>query len=218
MAMLAGLEGVRSVVSSQVATHIACPPMTRLKSGLYLPALLNKLGIESLTAYTDTNANWFSRLYERFLKVFPEDKEEKCTSAVCHRITFMYSLLYEHDQLNNLTHRALHEMFGIANIHIMDHLARMVRAGGLRSADGQDIYLPRLGRLAIPITFIHGAENACFLPASTEETMRLLRQHNSAHLYQRHVIPGYGHIDCIFGKHAALEVYPLILKHLEATT
>jgi cholesterol oxidase len=217
MAMLAGLEGVRSVVSSQVATHIACPPMTRLKSGLHLPALLNKLGVTSLTAYTNTNANWFSRLYDRFLDVFPDDEEEECTSAVCHRITFMYSLLYEHDQLNNPTHKALHEMFGIANIHELDHLALMVRAGKLRSADGQDVYLPHLGRLAIPITFIHGAENACFLPESTEQTMELLRQHNGAHLYQRHVIPGYGHIDCMFGKRAAHDVYPLILKHLEAT-
>lgn len=217
MAMLAGLEGVRSVVSSQIATHIACPPMTRLKSGLHLPALLNKLDVTSLTAYTDINANWFSRLYDRFLDVFPDDEEEECTSAVCHRITFMYSLLYEHDQLNNPTHKALHEMFGIANIHELDHLALMVRAGKLLSADGQDVYLPHLGRLAIPITFIHGAENACFLPESTEQTMELLRQHNDAHLYQRHVIPGYGHIDCMFGKRAAHDVYPLILKHLEAT-
>ncbi|MGH3799731.1 MAG: alpha/beta fold hydrolase [Pseudonocardiaceae bacterium] len=215
MAMLAGLEGVRSVVSSQIATHPICPPMTRLKSGLHLPTLLDKLGVESLTAYTDANANWFSQLYDRFLDAFPDDKEEECTSAVCHRITFMYSLLYEHDQLNSPTHEALHEMFGIANINAMEHLALMVRAGGLRSVDGQDIYLPYLGRLAIPITFIHGAENACFLPASTEKTMELLAQHNGAHLYRRHVVPGYGHLDCMLGKRAALDVYPLILEHLE---
>jgi cholesterol oxidase len=217
MAMLAGLQGVRSVVSSQVATHMICPPMTRLKSGLHLPTLLDKLGIESLTAYTDTNANWFNRLYDRFLDAFPHDTEEECTSAVCHRITFMYSLLYEHDQLNSSTHDALHEMFGIANIHAMDHLALMVRAGGLRSVDGQDIYLPHVGRLAIPITFIHGAENACFLPQSTEKTMELLGQRNGSHLYRRHLVPGYGHIDCMFGKRAALDVYPFILEHLEAT-
>jgi cholesterol oxidase len=217
MAMLAGLDGVRSVVSSQVAAHLVCPPMTRLKSGLHLPTLLEALGIESLTAYTDTHADWLSRLYDRSLVVFPEDKGEECTSAVCHRITFMYSLLYEHDQLNSATHDGLHEMFGIADMHAMEHLALMVRAGALRSADGQDIYLPHLERLAIPITFIHGAENSCFLPESTAKTMELLAQHNGAHFYRRHVIPGYGHIDCIFGKRAVLDVYPLILEHLETT-
>ena len=217
MAMLAGLQGVRSVVSSQIATHIVCPPMTRLKSGLHLPALLDRLGVESLTAYTDTNANWFERLYERSLEVFPADKEDECTSAVCHRISFMYSLLYKHDQLNTPTHDALHEMFGIANIHALEHLAVMVRAGGLRSVDGQDIYLPHLERLAIPITFVHGAENSCFLPESTEKTMEMLRQRNGSDLYRRHVVPDYGHIDCIFGKRAARDVYPLILEHLERT-
>jgi cholesterol oxidase len=36
-------------------------------------------------------------------------------------------------------------------------------------------------------------------------------------LYERHVIPGYGHIDCIFGKNAAQDVYPYMLAHLEKT-
>ncbi|MGH3910086.1 MAG: hypothetical protein ACRDRM_04575, partial [Pseudonocardiaceae bacterium] len=142
---------------------------------------------------------------------------EKCNSAVCHRITFMYSLLYEHDQLNTPTHDALHEMFGIAGIDALEHLALMVRAGELRTASGQDVYLPHLERLAVPITFIHGAENGCFLPESTEQTLQILQERNGSQLYRRHVIPGYGHIDCIFGKHASRDVYPLILEHLEAT-
>jgi cholesterol oxidase len=29
------------------------------------------------------------------------------------------------------------------------------------------------------------------------------------------VIPGYGHIDCIFGKDAAEDIYPLILNALD---
>lgn len=217
MAMLEGLPGVRSVVCSQVATHMICPPMTRLKSGLYLPQLLDKIGVDSLTAYTDADANWFSRLYDRVLNAFPDDREEKCNSAVCHRITFMYSLLYEHDQLNTPTHDALHEMFGIAGIGALEHLALMVRAGELRTASGQDAYLPHLERLAVPITFIHGAENGCFLPASTEQTLQILQQRNGSQLYRRHVIPGYGNFDCIFGKHASRDVYPLVLEHLEAT-
>jgi cholesterol oxidase len=217
MAMLAGLEGVRSVVASQIATHIVGPPMTRVKTGLHLPTFLEALGVESLTAYTDSHPDWFSRLYDRSLDLFPGARNEECDSAVCHRITFIYSRIYQHGQLNNPTHDALHEMFGIASIHELEHMALMVRAGALRSADGQDIYLPHLERLAIPITFIHGAENFCFLPESTAMTMELLAQRNGADLYRRHVIPGYGHIDCMFGKHAARDVYPLILEHLDTT-
>ena len=34
--------------------------------------------------------------------------------------------------------------------------------------------------------------------------------------YERHVIPAYGHIDCIFGKNAAVDVYPVIARYLDA--
>ena len=36
-------------------------------------------------------------------------------------------------------------------------------------------------------------------------------------LRDRRVIPDYGHIDCIFGKNAAVEVYPHVLAHLDKT-
>jgi choline dehydrogenase-like flavoprotein len=85
------------------------------------------------------------------------------------------------------------------------------------SAGSADVYLPHLERLAVPITFIHGQENSCFLPESTAHTLELLQQHNGPQLYRRHVIPNYGHIDCIFGKRASRDVFPLILEHLEAT-
>ena len=217
MAMLAGLQGVRSAVCSQIATHIVAPAMTRFKVGLHLPEVLDALGVESLTAYVDRHADWKNRLFDLALRCYPVDSEERCNSSVCHRITFMYAPLYEHAQLNTLTHETLHETFGIANMRAFEHLALMTKTGHLVTATGDEAYLPHLNRLAIPITFIHGERNECFLPASTEKTYELLRQHNGTGLYRRHVIAGYGHIDCIFGKNAVTDVYPFILQHLEET-
>jgi cholesterol oxidase len=70
--------------------------------------------------------------------------------------------------------------------------------------------------LAIPLRIIHGAQNACFDPSGTERTEAWLRVHNDPGLVSRVVIPNYGHIDCIFGKNAAIDVFPHILAHLEA--
>jgi cholesterol oxidase len=178
---------------------------------------LDALGVDSLTAYVDGHADWRERLYDKALSVLPIQEEERCNSPVCHRITFMYSLLYEHDQLNAATHDALHELFGVANIDAFEHLTLLTRRGHLVTANNQDAYLPHLERLAIPIAFIHGGENDCFLPKSTEITYDLLREKNGKGLYSRHIIPNYGHIDCIFGKNAANDVYPFILHHLEET-
>ena len=215
MAMLAGLEGVRSAVCSQIATHVVAPTATRIKTGLHLPGFLDAIGIQDLTAYTDTHADWENRIVNAALGLYPTAAKERCNSPVCHRITFLYAPLYDHAQLNEATHESLHEMFGVANIKQFEHIALITRKGHLVSANGEDIYLNHLERLAIPICFIHGGDNECFLPESTQITYDLLRKKNG-NLYSRKVVPGYGHIDCIFGKNASGDVFPTILEHLQS--
>ncbi len=217
MAMLAGLDGVRSGVCSQVGAHVNVLPSRRLRAGLYVTDLLSDLGVEDLTMYTDAHADWLDRLMDRALALYPIAAEERCSSPVCHRVTFLYAPLYEHDQLNNATHDVLHELFGVAAMANLNHLGRMVRAGHVVAADGTDSYLPHVSRLAIPLLFIHGAENQTWTPESTQRTLDWLMAHNDPGLYQRRLIPDYGHIDCIFGRDAARDVYPHILAHLEAT-
>lgn len=216
--MLAGLEGVRSAVCSQVGAHINVIPSNRLRAGLYLDGLLEMVGVENLTMYTDEHDNWLDRLYNRALKLNPIiAKEEQCNNPVCHRVTFLYAPLYEHDQLNNATHAVMHELFGVASMDNFAHLGELTRADHLVNADGREEYLPHVDRMAIPIAFIHGAENETWLPESTVRTVEWLSENNGDQLYTRHVIPDYGHIDCIFGKDASKDVYPHILDHLEKT-
>jgi cholesterol oxidase len=218
MSMLAGKAlGVRSIVCSQIANDVIAVPMTQGKAYLHVSNILEKVGFPSLTAYTDTHADWKNRLFNEALKLYPVEYKEHCDSSVCHRITFLYSLLYEHAQLNDATHEALHELFGVANIRALEHLSLMVRKRHLVDAEGNEIYMQHLDRLKVPICFIHGAENQCYLPISTQITYDALRAANGNQLYSRHVIPGYGHIDCIYGKNAAEDVYPYMLEHLQAT-
>ena len=93
----------------------------------------------------------------------------------------------------------------------------MARAGHIVGHKGEEIYLPHIDRMKIPIAFVHGAENETWLPQSTRDTFDLLVKTNGPDLYSRYLIPHYGHIDCIFGQNAHSDVYPVILKHLEAT-
>ncbi len=48
-------------------------------------------------------------------------------------------------------------------------------------------------------------------------TVKFLSEKNGPDLYNRVVIPNYGHIDCIFGKNASHDVYPHIANHLDST-
>ena len=217
MSLLNGMEGVRSVVSSQVAANLICPLDVKLKSGLHLPSVLDLFGVDSLTAYVDKNSDWKSKLLDELLRLYPIRKGQHNESPVSHRITFMYGQLYQLEQLDQRTFDNLHELFGISNMDTFEHLALMVREKQVMSHKGKDVYMPHLDRLKMPICFIHGEENKTYLPKSTQKTLDLLEQTNGEGLYTRHVIPGYGHIDCIFGKNAATDVYPHVLAHLEKT-
>jgi len=182
-----------------------------------VPSFLERIGIDSLTAYVDKESGWLDKMVDQSLRLYPIQAEERCRNPVCHRITFLYGQLYEHDQLNQLTHESMHEMFGISNISCFQHLGMICRKGHVVDFHGNETYLPYPERMAIPITFISGAENETFLPESTELTYNFLRERNGKALYQRHVIPNYGHIDCIFGKNAAENVFPLIVDQLDRT-
>jgi cholesterol oxidase len=217
MALLAGLTGVRSAVISQVSAHAVVPPLTKLKTGLHLPWVLEHLGVKSLTAYAEAHEDWKAKLLDDALRLYPIAPDEQCKSAVCHRVTFLYAPLFEHEQLNQATHLALHELFQIATIRAFEHLALIANKGHVVQFDGAETYMGHLDRMALPILFVHGARNGCFLPQSTQLTLEALRQANPSVSYRRQEIPSYGHIDCIFGKDAARDVYPYIVSHLEET-
>ncbi len=152
MSMLSGaLQGVRAAVTSQATPHLAGRRQVRLKSRLHLAAVLDAMGIGSLSAYTDADGGWLDRLFCRALALYPVGHDERGRSATCRRVSFMYSRLYEHDQLATATHDSLHELFGVANITAFRHLARIVRAGRLVDATGRDVYMRHPGRLAIPL-------------------------------------------------------------------
>uniref|UniRef100_UPI003F9BDA11 alpha/beta fold hydrolase n=2 Tax=Pseudomonas TaxID=286 RepID=UPI003F9BDA11 len=218
MSMLAGLQDVRSVVCSQIAADTVVATATGIKAGLHLPGALDAVGIKSLTAYADSKESWFNKLYDKALNVYARiEAQGYCTNPVCHRITFMYASLYRHDTLNETLHDNLHELFGQSNIQTFEHLALICRKGHLVDFKGNDVYMPHFSRLQLPICFISGADNQCYLPQSTEKTYDRLVELHGPELFSRHVVPGYGHIDCMFGKNAVVDVYPLILEHLEKT-
>jgi cholesterol oxidase len=215
------LDGVRAAVISQIATDVVVPWFPqRLLAYLRAPALFDVLGIDAVNARATKQDGLNQRIVDALIRLFvPIQREERVRSATSRRITALYGQLYETDQLNDATFSlALAEMFGPANIDAFKHLALMARRQTIVDASGKDVYLPSLDRMAVPICFIHGGENACFAPESTWRTLERLKTRNSAELYERHVIPNYGHIDCIFGKRAAIDVYPLLVRFLDQTS
>jgi cholesterol oxidase len=212
MAMMAGLQGVRSAVCSALTFYPVSPMANRIRAGLDLGTMAAKAGVKTLTTDFDSQKK-LDVIVDSVLKLIPS--KEQCTSAVCRRILGIYGDVFKHAQLNDATHQAIHEMFGIANITTFNHLSLMVRKEQIVDKDGGDTYLPHLERLAIPVTFLTGAENNLFLPEGTLKTMQTLARANDATLYQRILFPDYAHMDMYIGRDSARDIFPTIVAQLD---
>lgn len=213
MAALHGPLAVRSAVLSQAAAHVSVPLVRGVGEHLPRPSGPVRDGAR-MTAEPDEQASWKKRLLHAGFSGRGGPPGERCDSAACHRLTFLYGLLVRHARLDAPTHRALEEVFGQVSYEALSQQRALIRARKLVNAAGEDVYLPNLARLAFPITFLHGEKNDRFTPESTEETYDALREINDPSLYARMVIPGYGDTDCLLGKTAFEDVFPLVLEHL----
>jgi len=214
MSLLSGLQGVRSAVCSALTFYPISPMANRIRANLDLGKLLTAAHVETLTTDFDSQ-KLQDRLVDSVLKTFPSP--EQCTSAVCRRILGIYGEVYKHAMLNDATHNAIHEMFGVANVSTFNHLAAMVRAEKIVDKNGDDTYLTpeNLKRLTLPITFLHGAENNLFLPEGSLKTLKTLTQANDALLYDRIEFPNYAHMDCYMGRDASKDIFPTIVAALD---
>lgn len=213
LAMTQGLEGVRSAVSSALTLHPVAPPLNRLKARLHLASVLAALGFSTLTTEVHHDAGLAERAFDRLLRFYPS--QDRCSSRFCRRVLFLYGEVYDHSKLNEATHRALPEVFGVANLTTFRQLSRLLNKGHAVSSAGREIYLPHVDRLKIPIAFLHGENNRLFLPRGSENTFNYLCNVNGPEYYVRHVIPNYAHMDCFVGQDADRDVFPVILAELD---
>jgi choline dehydrogenase-like flavoprotein len=225
MPKLAGL------VSSQ--THMFIVGSRSSQSKTWVPSFLRNLAGRALVPLAVRGA--FEGLIEtaadRFFAASPVPAEERCPAegetdrahdddcATCRRIRFIDAELFKHRHLNGKTHRALPQLFGDANVRMFAHGARFVEYERLVSEDGSNVYVTNdaIGRyLALPIRFVHGAENQLF---DVESARRSAQQYARVHPQWVEafgiadpasggtravcdVIDGYGHLDVLIGQTA----------------
>ncbi len=214
MSLLAGWVTPTSVVFSQVGAHPVGPGVMKVKAGLRLPTLLRRLGVRLMTtdAYDDESLG--ARAFDLALRAYPIPREERCDSAVCRRLAFIYGLAIHHAAVDEATHAALHELFGVTDLRMMEHLARCAGAERLVTARGADAYLPHVERARLPMTFVSGAHNGVWVPESTRRDHDWLVAAHGPDLVRRVVLDGHGHQDTFMGAESPRDAFPVVVDHL----
>ena len=211
-------DRVRSAVCLQIGLHYDMPALRRFVSRLCLPHVLDRIGPHYLDASPQTHSGLGYRALDLLLRLYPVSAKERCANRTCRRAAFLWGELLNHANLTNATHKRMGDLLGNASIRPFVQMARSTLRGKIVSLKGRDIYFRTLNPLRVPITFIHGGDNATVGQGSTGRTYDLLCQEHGADLYRRHVVDGYGHMDCLVGKHAAWDVFPLVGEHLDRVT
>lgn len=212
MSRMAGLQGIKAMVCSQLSTHPVVTWMTRLKAVSHMADAMDTVGIRTLD--TNPGKGLRRRLMDALLRLVPIDREERCDSPVCLRIFAMYGPSYRHACLDPATHAAIPAMFGPSSVPAFRHITRILRKGHVVDARGGDTYLPHIDRLQLPILFLAGRHNRLFLPDSTKLLYDTLTGRFGQAGYERRVFPEYAHMDCFLGHDAARDVYPAVLEFL----
>ncbi|WP_313814244.1 alpha/beta fold hydrolase [Glutamicibacter sp.] len=217
IAAVAGLlPEVRTIVSNASSLFINVPWVSRQKLthllpllGGFTPTLSPRWGYKS--------QGYFSRVVRAGVKL----THHECDNTVCRLVSFTYGAghpaLWSHENLDSATHRWIIGEFAGAPLSFFRQMAQCVKAGYLVPT-GVYPQLPESlvdgpPRTDARFSFIGGLDNHCFLPLAQQRTFKFF-DYYAPGKHSLHLIPGYGHLDIIFGQNAWRDTYPLILQEL----
>lgn len=241
MGLLDGtITGVGLLVASNVGMHPVGRYFTALTALLLTTAVgsidrwkmylrlqdiyTNILRQDMFETWTEAKDTLLNRIMNQVLRFYPLPAGEGCSSAICHRSSFAFGLLWKHRNLSERVHANLHAFIRNVNMTAMKQLTTMASNGKLCDASGDvKAYVTKdnihRNLRHIPIRFIHGSDNVVYDPFATIQDFDILRDRNpkkDSSFYTRRLIKGYAHLDCFMGSHAPRDVYdPHINDHLE---
>jgi hypothetical protein len=218
MSAVAGLvPQVTTILTNAVTLHPVIPSWSRLKISYGIPA------VGRLTDYL--NPQWgiaAPGVTPKVLNGIVQAFHHECSNPVCKEVSFTYGsgfpALWRHENLNPETHEWLKGEFAHVPITFFAQMRTCVAKGRLVSVEGHD-ELPGDFTAQPPATdarfvFFTGLENRCFLPESQVRTFRWFEDHDPGK-HALHELRGYSHLDVFMGRHAARDVFPLMLTELE---
>lgn len=219
MAAAAGLlPQVDLIISNAVSLHPVLPRWSRVKIGPLRSAL------QHVTPRLDPS--WGDdpdSATARLLRVGVELAHHECDNRVCHLVSFTYGsgrpALWSHANLDERTHDWLRYEFGSVPMSFFAQMDASSRAGQMVSVTRRPGLIERYADAApqtdARFVLLAGSRNRCFLPQSQVRTHEFLQRHRPG-LDALHVLPGYGHLDVLLGCRAHLDVFPLIVRELNA--
>jgi pimeloyl-ACP methyl ester carboxylesterase len=189
------------------------------------PKIASGISAGSGLDYTDTGSHYqplipFAGLAGKIGRI-PAGFFTKVIAPFCGRINNVFESFNYYPK--NTAPKAARMIHGAALFDttgkVFHQMAGLFTLGGLRSADGRTIYTELAGNVTTPMLLLAGDKDIQASPQLSEKTRKLFPgdDHQTAFFgkdfgHAEH----YGHFDLLCGLRAKAEVYPHIIKWLEA--
>ncbi|KAL4741653.1 hypothetical protein BDV11DRAFT_212863 [Aspergillus similis] len=168
-------------------------------------------------SFLDRRKDALQHVLDTLLSLYPVARRDRCISPSCHRTSFAFGLLWNHENLDKKIHDNIETFFAGTFTMALEHITRMGCAGSCLDNNLEPLLTRKnLQNIrGVPILFISGSDNQVFNPESTLRDYELLRRTFGEHMYRRFLVDGYGHLDTIVGRHADTDVYWKVEGHIE---
>jgi hypothetical protein len=212
-------DWISGISCSQVFMNPVWSPLNMLKVTFSPDKIYSAFAGSWFSCQSTRDDSYFQQLVNQILRFYPDSRKEICNNVSCHRCSLIFGRLWNHSNLNEATHRQINRFFGGVNMTLLATLKQM-GARGLVTSNGPkytdlttDENVARLK--GIPIMLFSGSDNQVLKPYSTDKTYTILRKKFGVTGYTRHVIQGYGHLDCWMGREAYRDVYPKVREAVD---
>lgn len=217
------VQDVTSVIVNSAGLTLRVPGWSRIKLWT-APFVVEKLLQQPYVSpnYRQFPNGMVGNLFGRVMDaVHPE-----CSESACHMLSVMWGTgfpaLYEHENLDPITHRRGGDLYGPSALHYYRHVRKIVTAGKAVKYDPKnpalralpDDYTERVPEVKTPVLLTTGANNRVFTDSNVVCAELLERLAPGRHRLV--VFPGYGHQDVFMGKRVSSEIFPSLLAFLRA--
>jgi len=225
MSLYSGLiDGISSVISNSVSLTPHVPGWSAIKLSV-APFLMNWVlrfpNFNPRAAYLPGPGIPQGKILAKIVSLF----HWECRVPACHMLSFMWGsghpAVYEHANLDPITHQRLGDLFGGANVNLYLHIRKMARRRLAVKWNPLDPvyrhmpndYLDNAAKIDTPILFVTGEHNHVFRDSNilSHNTLKAKKPDNRNEL---HIFRGYGHQDVFMGKNSDEDVFPVFLAFL----
>ncbi len=208
------LPEVKTIVSNAVSLHPVVSANSEFKLNYVLP------GIKPFTKFL--NPKWGDEppgIKEKTLRLLVKLTHREDDTDVGKFVSFTYGTgfpaLWELGNLTPETKEWIRDEFGNVPLSFFDHIKKSIKTGALVSANGQSNYSAFKPKTDARIVFLTGKMNKCFKSQSQVDSYTFFNAEKQKY-HQLYQFDKYSHLDVFLGKNAASDIFPTIIKELNA--